>query len=157
MIDLCNKMEQIRITGDHATLQSPVADSPGNVSIPLDALTTEQREIVELAYHSALVHPNPLMHVVGDPAAWESSFGHALDRVAVRLDARSDAELRQQSTSHPDPMMREQALFEYADRNHGDAIEFISEVVVKDSDRQLRWDALWAMEKLGGVRAIQAL
>src|SRR5581483_8722752 len=112
MIDLCNKMEQVRLTDDRALLKSPLTDSLETASIPLDALTGEQREIVELAYHSALVHPNPLMHVVGDPAAWESNFGHALDRVAVRLDPRSDAELRLQATTHPDPMMREQALFE---------------------------------------------
>lgn len=157
MIDLCNKMEQMRVTGNRALLKSPHTDSPEGASIPLNALTEEQREIVEIAYHSALVHPNPLMHVVGDPAAWESNFGHALDRIAVRLDPRTDVELRHAAESHPDPMMREQALFEYADRNHPDAIEFISDRIVNDTDRQLRWDALWAIEKLGGVTAIQAL
>jgi hypothetical protein len=150
-------MEQMRITGDRATLKSPTGDSRNPVSVPLDALTVEQREIVELAYHSALVHPNPLMHVIGDPSAWESNFGHALDRIAVRLDPRPDAELRRQATSHPDPMMREQALFEYADRNPPDAIEFVAQRAAHDPDRQLRWDALWAMEKLGGIPALQAL
>jgi hypothetical protein len=54
-------------------------------------------------------------------------------------------------------MMREQSLFEYADRNYDDAVELLSTVVEHDADRQVRWDALWAIEKLGGVRAIQAL
>jgi hypothetical protein len=157
MIDLCNKMEQMRITGEHATLKNQFNDALESVSVPLNALTVDQREVVELAYYSALVHPNPLMHVVGDPAAWESNFAHALDRVAVRLDPRSDAELRKDAMTHPDPMMREQAVYEYADRNLPNAIDFICEIVSRDSDRQVRWDALWAVEKLGGIRAIEAL
>lgn len=156
-IDLCNKMEQMRIVGQKATLTGQAVNALDSVSAPLDALSVDQREVVELAYYSALVHPNPLMHVVGDPAAWESNFGNALDRVALRLDQRPDAELRRQALGHPDPMMREQALYEYADRNHEDALDLLSQAVEHDADRQVRWDALWAIEKLGGVRAIQTL
>jgi hypothetical protein len=150
-------MEQMRITGEHATLKNQFNDALESVSVPLNALTVDQREVVELAYYSALVHPNPLMHVVGDPAAWESNFAHALDRVAVRLDPRTDAQLRKDALTHSDPMMREQAVYEYADRNLPNAIDFICEVVSRDADRQVRWDALWAVEKLGGVKAIEAL
>lgn len=156
-IDLCNKQEQMRIVGDRATLANPFTDALEGISAPLDALSVDQREVVELAYYSALIHPNPLMHIVGDPAAWESNFGHALDRVATRLDSRSNEVLRHAALNHPDPMMREQALYEYADRNLDDAIELLGHAVRRDPDRQVRWDALWAIEKLGGIRAIQAL
>jgi len=151
-IDLCNKQEQMRIVENRATLATPFEDALGGISVPLDVLSANQREVVELAYYSALIHPNPLMHVVGDPAAWESNFGHALDRVAVRLDSRPNELLRQQAINHIDPMMREQALYEYADRNNDDAVELLSYAVEHDTDRQVRWDSLWAIEKLGGIR-----
>src|SRR5919107_1022285 len=146
-IDLCNKQEQMRIVGDRATLANPFEDALDGISAPLDALSVSQREVVELAYYSALIHPNPLMHVVGDPAAWESNFGHALDRIASRLDYRPNEVLRHEALNNPDPMMREQALYEYADRNHDDAVELLSHSVRRDPERQVRWDALWANEK----------
>jgi HEAT repeat protein len=157
MIDLCNKMEQIRIGDDRATLKNHFADAVKSTSVPLEVLTKDQREVVELAYYSALAHPNPLMHVVGDPAAWESNFAHALDRVALRIDSRTNSELREAALNHADPMMREQAVFEYADRNVADALAFISQIVRRDADHEVRWNSLWAIEKLGGVEAIQAL
>ena len=156
-IDLCNKMEHVQVTDGEALLASGFGDSPESIAVSLDKLSPQAREVVELAYRSALTHPNPLAHVVGDPAAWESNFAHVLDRVAIRLDSRPSAELRRQALSNPDPMMREQALYEYADRNEKDAIELLCEAVATDSDRQVRWDALWAIEKLGGIEAIQAL
>jgi len=100
--------------------------------------------------------PYPL-GVIGDPAAWQSDFAHQLDRVAVPLDGRPSDVLKRESLVGPDPVMREQALYEYADRNEPDAIELLSQVVRDDPDRQVRWDALWAIEKLGGTEAIQAL
>ena len=156
-IDLCNKMEHMQVAGDRAMLETGFGDSLESISVSLDALSPQQREVVELAYRSALTHPNPLAHVVGDPAAWESNFAHVLDRVAVRLDPRPSAELRHQALNHPDPVMREQALYEYADRNEKDAIELLCQAVRQDPDREVRWDSLWAIEKLGGVEAIQAL
>ncbi len=156
-IDLCNKMEHVQVTDDEALLERGFGDSVESIAVSLDNLSPQRREVVELAYRSALTHPNPLAHVVGDPAAWESNFSHVLDRVAVRLDSRPSSELRQQALSHPDPMMREQALYEYADRNEKDAMELLCQAVESDRDQQVRWDALWAIEKLGGIEAIQAL
>jgi hypothetical protein len=156
-IDLCNKVEHMRVASDDATQEATFRDAIDNVSVPLDSLPVDKREVIELAYYTALTHPNPLMHVVGDPAAWESNFAHALDRIAFRLDNRTNEELRNQALTHADPVMREQALYEYADRNHEDAIELLSQAVQKDSDRQVRWDSLWAIEKLGGIKGIQAL
>ena len=92
-----------------------------------------------------------------DPAAWASDFGRALDRVVARLDPRTNAELQQQALRHSDPVMREQALYEYADRAPDDAVDLLCQAVEHDSDRQVRWDALWAIEKLGGVRAMEGL
>jgi len=108
-----------------------------------------------LAYESSLSRADP-GRIVGDPAAWSSDFGYALDRVAIRLDMRSSDELRRQALEHPDPVMREQALYEYVDRNESDAIELLWQAVENDTDRQVRWDALWAIEKLGGYDSIQA-
>jgi len=125
--------------------------------VPLDSLPVDKREVIELAYYTALTHPNPYMHVVGDPAAWESNFAHALDRVATKLDNRSNEDLQHAALKHADPVMREQALYEYADRNLDDAIELLCEAVLHDKDREVRWDALWAIEKLGGIKGIQAL
>jgi hypothetical protein len=108
-----------------------------------------------LAYESSLRQVDP-GRILGDPAAWLSDFGHAVDRIAVRLDSRSSEELRRDALNHPDPAMREQALYEYVDRNEEDAIELLWQAVEHDTDRQVRWDALWAIEKLGGYDAIQA-
>jgi len=112
--------------------------------------------MLEVKYESTLGLLRP-RHVLGDPAAWASDFAHALDSVAVRLDFRTNATLRREALEHPDPMMREQAIYEYADRHVSDAIDLLAEVARHDPDRQVRWDALWAIEKLGGNEAIRAL
>jgi hypothetical protein len=107
-------------------------------------------------FKSALGQIDP-RYVGGDPAAWSSDFGFALDRIAMRLDHRSSEDLTRAALTHHDPVMREQALYEYVDRNEPDAIELLSQVVQHDDDRQVRWDTLWAIEKLGGSAAIQTL
>jgi hypothetical protein len=152
-IDLCNKLGPLHVADGHAVWDGRET----RLSVPLDILSPPEREVIELAYGSAMTHPTPATHVVGDPAAWESRFSHVLDRVAVRLDPRSSRALRDLALNHPDPAMRERALYEYADRNEPDAIELLSLAVTDDPDRQVRWDALWAIEKLGGIPAIQAL
>jgi hypothetical protein len=125
-------------------------------AVLLEDLATEQREALNFAYRTTLSNVDPRF-VAGDPAAWASDFGYALDRVAIRLDNRSNEDLRTAALDHPDPAMREQALFEYADRDHEDAIEFLAQAIRQDTDRQVRWDALWAIEKLGGPEAITTL
>jgi hypothetical protein len=153
-IDLCNKSP--------ANLAETDAESVGDAlssEVPhvlLEELGTEKRETLNLAYRTTLSNVDPRF-VVGDPAAWASDFGYALDRIAVRLDNRVNAVLREQALNHPDPAMREQALFEYADRDLPDAIDLLEEAVRTDSDRQVRWDALWAIEKLAGPAAMNAL
>jgi hypothetical protein len=112
--------------------------------------------MLEVTYQSTLGQTQP-RHILGDPAAWASDFAHTLDNVSVRLDFRTNVTLRRQALEHPDPMMREQALYEYADRHLDDAIDLLCEAVRNDPDRQVRWDSLWAIEKLGGHEAIRAL
>jgi hypothetical protein len=135
-IDLANKAE--------------LAPSNGNGPAPA------QLEALELGFRSALGYVDP-RYVAGDPAAWASDFGYALDRASIRLDGRTSDELVDVGLNHADPMMREQALFEYADRNEGDAIAVLAEAAARDRDQQVRWAALWAIEKLGGVGAASAL
>jgi hypothetical protein len=148
-IDLCNKA--IGRRGD----RRDVAVDDGGV-LALEELWPEQRDALEMGFRSAIGYVDP-RYVAGDPAAWASDFGYAVDRAAMRIDVRTTDQLREAALSHPDPVMREQALFEYADRDEPDAIELLAEAVNHDSDRQVRWDALWALEKLGGVEAVRVL
>lgn len=142
-IDLANKAE---LVGEYGS-----ADAPDAVE-----LWPDQLETLGLGFRSALGYVDP-RYVAGDPAAWASDFGYALDRASMRLDGRPSEELAAVAATHPDPMMREQALFEYADRNEGDAIAVLANAAEQDTDRQVRWDALWAIEKLGGVGAVEAM
>jgi hypothetical protein len=153
-IDLCNKSERSVRSGSGSWAENLSAESEGVVQ--LDDLQSLQRETLEFGYRSAIGYVDP-RYVAGDPAAWASDFGYALDRAAVRIDTRSSDELREAAFTHPDPAMREQALYEYADRDELDAIQVLSEAAQKDADRQVRWDALWALEKLGGLEAVRAL
>jgi hypothetical protein len=149
-IDLCNKSPETLATASARSGQdAPEAVMP----VLIEDLGTEQREALNFAYRTTLSNVDPRL-VAGDPAAWSSDFGYALDRVAIRLDNRSNDELREQALGHPDPALREQALFEYADRDHPDAMALLAEAIQHDQDRQVRWDALWALEKLGGPAAI---
>lgn len=155
-IDLCSKSKSKRLIAHEAGSAREFNPLTDRVSVPIDALWREQRT------HTAPTPPSlpgleDIPHLVGDPAAWASDFGYALDRIAVRLDPRPETALRHEALSHPDPAMREQALYEYADRDEDDALELLSQAVKQDPDRQVRWDALWAMEKLGGSPAIEAL
>jgi hypothetical protein len=150
-IDLCNKSPGSLAEHDPGPWARAVEEP-----VLLDDLDGEQREALNFAYRTTLSNVDPRF-VAGDPAAWASDFGYALDRVAIRLDNRTNDELREQALSHPDPAMREQALYEYADRDRGDAVELLCEAVRSDRDREVRWDALWAIEKLGGPAAIAAL
>jgi hypothetical protein len=154
-IDLCNKSPGA-LADNGAGSWSDALEASGTPPVLLDDLEAEKRDALNFAYRTTLSNVDPRF-VAGDPAAWASDFGYALDRVAVRLDNRTNEVLRDQALRHADPVMREQALFEYADRDQDDAIELLAEAVRTDKDRQLRWDALWAIEKLGGQEAVKAL
>lgn len=151
-IDLCNKSPAALAEQERASWDEAV---PGTHALLAD-LGTEQRDALNLAYRTTLSNVDPRF-VAGDPAAWASDFGYALDRVAIRLDNRTNDELRQQALSHPDPAIREQSLYEYADRDLPDSIELLEQAARNDPSPECRWDALWAIEKLGGPEAVTAL
>jgi hypothetical protein len=151
-IDLCNKSPHSLSEREPGSWGEAISVEPAL----LEDLGAEQRDALNFSYRAILSNVDPRF-VAGDPAAWASDFGYALDRVAIRLDNRTNAELREQALSHPDPVMREQALFEYADRDHADALELLAQAIRTDDNRELRWDALWAVEKLSGPEAVRTL
>src|SRR3954454_15387946 len=127
-IDLCNK------SPDSLSDLQPDAKLPV-AAPPLTDLLAEQREALNFAYRTTLsVDPR---FVAGAPAAWASDFGYALDKASVRIDSRTDEELRADAFSHPDPVMREQALFEYADRDLPDAFDLLVEVIRSERNREV--------------------
>lgn len=150
-IDLCNKSP-----ADLAEQEASWGEAVSGTPVLLEDLGAEQRDALNFAYRTTLSNVDPRF-VAGDPAAWASDFGYALDRVAIRLDNRTNDELRQHALSHPDPAMREQALFEYADRDRPDAIELLEQAARQDPNPEVRWDSLWAIEKLGGPEAVTTL
>ncbi|MFI2649005.1 HEAT repeat domain-containing protein [Micromonospora fulviviridis] len=153
-IDLCNKSPGALAQGAQGAWEEAVPAEAAPVN--LDALTADQRDALNFSYRTTLPAMDPRF-VAGDPAAWASDFGYALNKVAVRLDNRTNQELRDAALNHPDAAMREQALFEYADRDLPDAIELLGQAVLHDPNREVRWDALWAIEKLGGAHAVATL
>ena len=149
-IDLCNKSPGSLAERDPGSWDDAVPSE----SVLLDDLGTDQRDALNFAYRTTLSNVDPRF-VAGDPAAWASDFGYALDRVAIRLDNRTDDELRHDALHHPDPVMREQALFEYGrPRPRGRDRIARARQCESDSNREVRWDALWAIEKLGGPHAV---
>jgi len=155
-IDLCNKGLLLRSFAAGAQgLDLQVVGVEKGV-IPFSQLSQYQQESYQVQAKSTAGTADP-RYIAGDPAAWSSDFGYALDRVAVRMDSRSSEELAHAALSDPDPVMREQAFYEYADRNEADAVELLTQVAKHDKDREVRWDALWAIEKLGGMNGVQAL
>src|SRR5215470_4056821 len=124
-IDLCNKYQLTKDVGEFLFFDERARG-------PLD---DGQRIALQLAYRSMRSAVDP-RSVAGDPSAWTSDFAYALDRAAVRLDQRPNDVLRSDALGHPDPVMREQAFFEYADRNVDDAIELLSQVARNDRDRE---------------------
>jgi hypothetical protein len=155
-IDLCNKgiLLQSFAAGAQGLDYRVVGVDTG--VIPFSQLTSFQRETYSVQSKTTAASADP-RYIAGDPAAWSSDFGFALDRVALRLDCRSSDDLAEVALTDLDPVMREQALYEYADRNESDSIELLAKVVQQDKDREVRWDALWAIEKLGGLNGVQAL
>lgn len=155
-IDLCNKgmLLQSFAAGAQGRDYRVVGLDEG--VIPFVGLTEEQQDACRIQTKTTAALADS-RYIAGDPAAWSSDFGFALDRVAMRLDSRPSDDLAEVALHHADPLMREQALYEYVDRNEPDAIELLSQVVKHDRNREVRWDALWAIEKLGGLSGLQAL
>lgn len=92
-------------------------------------------------------------HTLGsDPAEW-TNFRAALERVAGRLDDRTDAELVTAMSEGKSPVLREQAIFEYADRLAADAVPVLAAALAKETDPRVRIDTLIAIAKQAGADA----
>jgi hypothetical protein len=99
----------------------------------------------------------PSQPVPGDPAELLSDFGEHLRRVALPLDMRPDDHVTAEALGHESPVVREQSLYEYARRHGHGAIDLLAEAIATDSDREIRWNALWALQKIGGPRVLEIL
>jgi hypothetical protein len=95
--------------------------------------------------------------LAGDPAELTSDFADHLNRIAVPLDARPDAHVEEEALSHTSVLIREQSLFEYAERKGEGAVDLLAEAAATDADRQVRWNSLWALQKIGTERAARAV
>jgi len=147
-IDLCNKFELAKGMGEFLSWEN----SPHK-----PAVSSAQREAMQLAHRTLRnsaesAQPPREIHRRGPANSRMRSIAPRFGSISAAV--RSCAPMR---WGTPIPAMREQALYEYADRNEDDAIELLAQVARNDGDRQVRWDALWAIEKLGGLKAIQAL
>ena len=136
-IDLCNKTDLMRAAQELPAWESYDDEGVDDCHSPLGALEPEQRAGLEIGYQASLCKVDP-RYVVGDPAAWVSDFGYAVDQVAQRMDPRPNDVLTRVALEDPDPTMREQAAYEYADRNAADACELLCEVVRRDPNREVR-------------------
>ncbi len=87
-----------------------------------------------------------------DPAEW-TLFRAALEKVSDRLDTRADKELIRAMREAPTAVLREQAIFEYADRHRADATAVLSKLAADETDPRVRIDTLWALSKFGGKDA----
>lgn len=87
-----------------------------------------------------------------DPAEW-TSLRTSLDRVAGRLDSRTDAQLVTAMSEAESPVLREQAIYEYADRLAADAVPALAAALAKEGDPRVRIDTLIAIAKQGGAEA----
>src|SRR5262245_35298632 len=75
-IDLCNKSPGSLAERDPGSWDDAVPSG----SVLLDDLGSDQRDALNFAYRTTLSNVDPRF-VAGDPAAWASDFGYALDRV----------------------------------------------------------------------------
>jgi HEAT repeat protein len=70
-----------------------------------------------------------------------------------RFDQRSEDDLAQVASHHPDALERERALWELADRRARPAYDVLKKAIASDQDPRLRQSALWAAQKFSGSAA----
>ncbi|MBV9773061.1 MAG: HEAT repeat domain-containing protein [Gemmatimonadetes bacterium] len=70
------------------------------------------------------------------------------------FDSRSDAELREVARSHPDPVERERALWEYGYRRKAEALPFLDDALRFEERPSVRWNLLWLGLKVGQEAAV---
>lgn len=88
----------------------------------------------------------------GDPIV---PFDASLRAAAFEVEQRTDEELAAEGRQHPDPVIREQALYQLIQRSGVDALPVVEAALFDDKDSDLRINLLWAIEGLPGKRSEQ--
>lgn len=70
------------------------------------------------------------------------------------LDERGERELCEAARSHPDPVERERALWEYGYRRKDEALPFMEEVLRDEESPSVRWNLLWLALKVAQESAV---
>ena len=83
--------------------------------------------------------------VYGDPTV---RFEDMVALAAVSMENRTDQQLIEDGRCHPDPAVREHALYEYLNRHGAGSLDVIRTALHKDQDTDLRINLMWAMEWL---------
>jgi len=79
-------------------------------------------------------------------------FCDGIGKVAISLETRTDEELEQDGRLHPDPVIREQALFNLIYRRGAKALPLVEAAVLNDPDTLLKINVLWAIEHMDSER-----
>ena len=86
---------------------------------------------------------------VGEPIV---RFCDGLGKVAISLETRSEDELENDGRLHPDPVVREQALYNLIYKRGLNAMPVVESVLLNDPDPLLRINVLWAVEHMDSER-----
>jgi len=86
-----------------------------------------------------------------DPAD-RIEFSRLSGKDVLRLDSRSDDELKATAFDHPLAVERERAMWEYADRHPLDAAGIVLDAARADPDERVRRAYLWLLQKLRSDR-----
>lgn len=95
------------------------------------------------------VRARALRPTEGDPIV---RFSESMKRIAFSLEARSHEELEVAGRTHPDPVMREHALYQLITRRGTSALEVAEAALFDDTDAQLRINVLWLLENVPSPR-----
>ena len=79
-------------------------------------------------------------------------FVDSLKRVAFTLEARTDEELAAACRSHPDPVLREHALYQLMTRGGEAALSVVEAALFDDPNADLRVNLMWALESVRSER-----
>jgi HEAT repeats len=79
----------------------------------------------------------------GDPT---TRFSEAIQHSALTIEGRSDDELKNDGLNHPDPVLREFALYQLLARRREAALPTLEQALREDTDTDLRINVLWALE-----------
>lgn len=79
-------------------------------------------------------------------------FSDSIKQAAIHLDNRSREELEAEGRNNPDPVIREQALYQLIEQVGADSLPIVEAALSNDPDPDLRINVLWAMLRLPSDR-----